>query len=110
MTYHLHESCKPPIRKFTAGPFHIIGVYWGYFDVEMTVEWQDKLDPSLSDTSFLTKPEATEDSQIKKEYAANRIQHVFHRYMTQKGRLEEAMLMMQASHSLITTVSRRKLR
>ena len=73
-------------------------------------EWQDKLDPSLSDTSFLTKPEATEDSQIKKEYAANRIQHVFHRYMTQKGRLEEAMLMMQASHSLITTVSRRKLR
>lgn len=48
-------------------------------------EWQDKLDPSLSDTSFLTRPESTDDSPIKKEYAANRIQHVFHRYMTKKG-------------------------
>jgi len=48
VTYNLHESCKPPVRKFTAGPFHIIGVYWGYFDVGINVEWQDKLEMAKS--------------------------------------------------------------
>ena len=43
VTYHLHPTFKPSVIKVTEAPFLLSRVGWGYFEVEMDVEFQEKI-------------------------------------------------------------------
>uniref|UniRef100_A0A7S3HWI0 YEATS domain-containing protein n=1 Tax=Favella ehrenbergii TaxID=182087 RepID=A0A7S3HWI0_9SPIT len=40
VTYHLHPTFKPSVIKVSEAPFLLSRLGWGYFDVEMEVEFQ----------------------------------------------------------------------
>ena len=40
VTYHLHPTFKPSVIKVEEAPFLLSRVGWGYFDVEVIVEFQ----------------------------------------------------------------------
>ena len=39
VTYHLHSTFKPNVIKVSEAPFLLARVGWGYFEVEMEVEF-----------------------------------------------------------------------
>ena len=40
VTYHLHPTFKPSVIKVEEAPFLLSRVGWGYFDVEVDIEFQ----------------------------------------------------------------------
>ena len=41
VTYHLHPTFKPAVIKVSEAPFLLARVGWGYFDIQMEIEFQD---------------------------------------------------------------------
>jgi len=41
VTYHLHPTFKPSVIKVTEAPFLLSRIGWGYFDVEMEIEFKE---------------------------------------------------------------------
>ena len=40
VTYHLHPTFKPNVIKIEEAPFLLSRIGWGYFDVEVEIEFQ----------------------------------------------------------------------
>ena len=41
VTYHLHPTFKPSVIKIEEAPFLLARVGWGYFEIQMDVEFQE---------------------------------------------------------------------
>ena len=39
VTYHLHPTFKPSVIKLTEAPFLLARVGWGYFEIDMDIEF-----------------------------------------------------------------------
>ena len=40
VTYHLHPTFKPSVVKIEEAPFLLSRIGWGYFDIEVDIEFQ----------------------------------------------------------------------
>ena len=40
VTYHLHPTFKPSVVKIEEAPFLLSRIGWGYFDIEVEIEFQ----------------------------------------------------------------------
>ena len=53
VTYHLDPSFKPSVFKVTEAPFNLSRVGWGYFEIEIEVEFQEKFQLPIKKLSHM---------------------------------------------------------